>query len=75
MFTLLGMVSPHNHLRWLMDEVIEWRIKKHWYVGVLYNFKGFELYGCIGVYVKYCKICPDATFVTIWIKSINQSWD
>ena len=23
--------------------------------------------GCVGVYVKYYKTCPDATFVTIWI--------
>jgi hypothetical protein len=70
MFTLLGMISPHNYLWWLMDETIEWRINKHWYVGVLYNFKG-ELYGCIGVYVKYHKTCRDATFVTLWMW-INQ---
>jgi hypothetical protein len=50
-----------------MDEVIERRTNKHWYVGVLYNFKGFELYGYIGVYVKYCKTCPDATFVIVWM--------
>jgi hypothetical protein len=50
-----------------MDEVIERRINKHRYVGVLYNLKGFELYGCIGVYVKYCKTCSDNTFATIWM--------
>jgi hypothetical protein len=50
-----------------MDEAIEGRINKHCYVGVLYNFKGFELYGCIGVHVKYYKTCPDAKFVTIWM--------
>jgi hypothetical protein len=72
LFTLLGMISPHNDLPWLMDEVIEWRINKHWYVGASYNFKGSELYGRIGVYVKCCKTCPYAAFVTIWM-CINQS--
>jgi hypothetical protein len=57
-----------------MDEVIEWRINKHWYVGVLYHSKCFELYWWIGVHVKYYKTCPDATFVTIWMW-INQSID
>jgi hypothetical protein len=62
MFALLGMISPRNGLWWLMDEMIEWRINKLWYVGVFYNFKGFVLYGCIGVYVKYCKTCSDQSF-------------
>jgi hypothetical protein len=58
MFTLLRMISPHNCLRWFMDELTEWRIIKHWCIGVLYNFMGFELYGWIGEYVKYYKTCP-----------------